>query len=68
VAFDRVLATRFGVAAVEAVADGALGEMVALQAGSITRVAVADAVGHLKTVDEEMLRTSAIFQVPYDRT
>ncbi len=31
VAFDRVLGTRFGVAAVEAAMDGAWGEMVALQ-------------------------------------
>jgi phosphofructokinase-like protein len=68
VAFDRVLATRFGVAAVDAVADGALGDMVALQSGAITRVAVADAVGHLKTVEADMLRASSIFQVPYDRT
>ena len=67
-AYDRVLATRFGVATVDAVADGALGQMVALQAGEITRVQVADAVGHLKMVEPAMLRTSAIFQVPYDRT
>ena len=32
-AFDRVLATRFGVAAIDAVHDGAFGQMVALQAG-----------------------------------
>ena len=38
-AFDRVLATRFGVAAIDAVHDGAFGQMVALQAGRIVRVA-----------------------------
>ena len=32
-AFDRVLATRFGIAAIEAVHDGAFGQMVALRAG-----------------------------------
>ena len=32
-AFDRVLATRFGIAAIDAVHDGAFGQMVALQAG-----------------------------------
>ena len=37
-AFDRVLATRFGVAAIDAVHDGAFGQMVALQAGEIVRV------------------------------
>ena len=50
-AFDRVLATRFGVAAIEAVHDGAFGQMVALQAGEIVRVPLAEAVGELKLVD-----------------
>jgi 6-phosphofructokinase 1 len=50
-AFDRVLATRFGVAAVTAVHDGAFGMMVALQAGEIVRVPIADAVSQAKTVD-----------------
>lgn len=68
VAFDRVLATRFGVAAVDAVRDGAFGQMVALQAGRMERVPVADAVAHLKLVDPEMLRTAGIFQQPYIRT
>lgn len=44
-AFDRVLATRFGVAAIDAVHDGAWGQMVALRAGSIVRVPLAEAVG-----------------------
>src|ERR687884_746441 len=50
-AFDRVLATRFGVAAIEAVHDGAFGQMVALQAGEIVRVPLSDAVGELKLVE-----------------
>ena len=37
-AFDRMLATRFGVAAVAAAHDGDFGQMVALQAGEIVRV------------------------------
>ena len=52
-AFDRVLATRFGIAAIEAVHDGAFGHMVALQAGEIVRVPLAEAVGELKTVDPD---------------
>jgi phosphofructokinase-like protein len=54
-AFDRVLATRFGVAAIEAVHDGAFGQMVALQAGQIVRVPLAEAVTELKTVDRGLL-------------
>ncbi len=53
-AFDRILATRFGVAAIDAVHDGATGQMVALQAGQIVRVPLADAVGRSKTVDPEL--------------
>jgi 6-phosphofructokinase 1 len=53
-AFDRVLATRFGVAAIDAVHDGANGQMVALQAGKIVLVPLADAVGTSKTVDPEL--------------
>jgi 6-phosphofructokinase 1 len=50
-AFDRVLATRFGVAAIDAVHDEAWGQMVALQCGNIVRVPLREAVGRLKTVD-----------------
>jgi 6-phosphofructokinase 1 len=60
-AFDRVLATRFGVAAIDAVHDGAWGSMVALQAGSIVRVPLSDAVGELKLVDPELYEVAAVF-------
>ncbi len=50
-AFDRVLATRFGVSAIDAVHEGELGKMVALQCGEIVRVPLSVAVGTLKTVD-----------------
>jgi 6-phosphofructokinase 1 len=53
-AFDRVLATRFGVAAIEAVHDGAWGTMVALRAGEIVRVPLAEAVGELKLVSPDL--------------
>jgi phosphofructokinase-like protein len=58
-AFDRVLATRFGVSAVGAVHDGAFGMMVALQAGDIVRVPIAEAVAHSKTVDLDLYRAVA---------
>lgn len=53
-AFDRVLATRFGIAAIDAVHDAAFGQMVALQAGHIVRVPLGEAVGSLKLVDREL--------------
>jgi len=49
--FDRILATRFGVAAVDLVAQGGFGKMVCLRAGKIEAVDIADAVGRMKTVD-----------------
>lgn len=49
-AFDRVLATRFGLAAIEAAHDGAWGQMVALRGTDIIRVPLGDATGTLKTV------------------
>jgi 6-phosphofructokinase 1 len=54
-AFDRVLATRFGIAAIEAVHDRAFGQMVALQADHIVRVPLTDALKELKTVDRDLL-------------
>jgi len=50
-AFDRVLATRFGVAAIDAVHAGAFGTMMALQAGEIVRVPLSAGVGQPKLVD-----------------
>ncbi len=58
-AFDRVLATRFGVAAIEAVHDRAFGQMVALQADQIVRVPLSDALRELKTVDPALLHEVA---------
>ena len=49
-AFDRVLATRFGLNAITAVHDQAWGTMVALQGTDIVRVPLQDATGVLKTV------------------
>src|SRR3546814_15707055 len=52
-AFDRVLAPRFGVAAIDAVHDGDFGKMVALRAGYTVLVPLPDAVGELKLVEPE---------------
>jgi ATP-dependent phosphofructokinase / diphosphate-dependent phosphofructokinase len=49
--YDRVLATRFGGAAVRAVADGCWGEMVALQSPNIVTIPFTQVLGDLKRVD-----------------
>ena len=60
-AFDRVLATRFGIAAIDAVEEGDFGKMVALSGTQIVRVPIGDAVGTLKTVDPGLYETAAVF-------
>jgi 6-phosphofructokinase 1 len=60
-AFDRVLATRFGVAAMEAVHDGRFGEMVALQAGEIVLVPLREALREPKTLDPRLFELASIF-------
>jgi ATP-dependent phosphofructokinase / diphosphate-dependent phosphofructokinase len=51
--YDRLLATRFGSAAVELVEQGRWGRMVALQGAVITSVPLGDAVSKEKRVDPE---------------
>jgi phosphofructokinase-like protein len=60
-AFDRVLATRFGIAAIDAVHDGASGSMVALRCGDIVRVPLAEATAELKLVDPSIYDTASVF-------
>lgn len=49
--YDRVLSTRFGLAAVDAVYDHAFGQMVVLKCGSIARVDMAMTAGQTRTID-----------------
>jgi len=51
--FDRILATEFGVAAVDLIAHGSFGKMVCLQNSRIRSVDIADAIGVLKMVDAD---------------
>ncbi len=60
-AFDRVLATRFGVAAIDAVHDHDFGKMVALRGNDIVRVPISEGVGTLKTLDPKILEVAEVF-------
>ncbi len=60
-AHDRVLATRFGVAAVELIKNEDYGKMVALQGNKIVPVTIDDAVSKLKTVDTDLYDIAKIF-------
>lgn len=53
-AFDRVLSTRYGIAAIDAAHDRVWGSMVALRSDKIIRVPIADAVAELKGVSPDL--------------
>lgn len=59
--YDRVLATRFGSAAAELVAEEEYGRMVGLKNGAIVSVPLEEVAGKLKTVppDCDLVRTAA---------
>jgi phosphofructokinase-like protein len=59
-AFDRVLATRFGLQAIGAVHDGAFGVMVALRGTDIVRVPLAEATRELKVVPADRYDESEV--------
>ena len=59
--FDRVLATRFGIKAVDLVLAGDFGKMVALQGNRIVAVPLADAVRRLKTLDMGLYDIAKVF-------
>jgi 6-phosphofructokinase 1 len=56
-----VLATRFGLAAIDAVQAGAYGQMVALRGTDIVRVPLAEATAELKTVPVERYQEAEVF-------
>lgn len=60
-AFDRVLASRFGVAAVDAIHEGGLGMMTSLAAGEIVLVPLAEAVAEVKKLDSDLWETAKVF-------
>jgi 6-phosphofructokinase 1 len=60
-AFDRWLATRFGLHAIEAVRDGDFGTMVALRGTDIVRVPIGDATAAIKTVDPGLYAEAGVF-------
>ncbi|TNE92870.1 MAG: ATP-dependent 6-phosphofructokinase [Deltaproteobacteria bacterium] len=67
VPFDRILATRFGVAAVDLVAEDRWGEMVRLQNGKVGGVPIREAIATYRLVDVhgEMMRTARAVGVEF---
>ena len=54
-AFDRMLATRYGIGAIDLVHRGEFGSMVAIQNNKITSVRIADAISKTRFVSQEFI-------------
>lgn len=60
-AFDRVLGTRFGIAAIDLVHQGKFGQMVCLDGNSIKSLPIIETIGKPKLVDEELYGVAEAF-------
>jgi phosphofructokinase-like protein len=60
-AFDRVLATRFGIHAIDAAHEGEWGKMTALRGTDIILADLSEATSDLKVVPEELYREAEVF-------
>jgi 6-phosphofructokinase 1 len=60
-AFDRVLATRLGIEAIDAAHENDYGKMVALRGPEIVRVPLEHALRELKTVDARLFDVASVF-------
>ena len=67
-AFDRVLATRYGLGAIDMVHRGEFGHMAALQSNKITSIPLRDAIARNRTVDDEIIAMAdGLFDVAPDK-
>jgi ATP-dependent phosphofructokinase / diphosphate-dependent phosphofructokinase len=60
-AFDRVLATRFGIAAIDLASSGAWGRMVALRGSDIADCPLDEAVSDIKRVPDDLYEVAEVF-------
>jgi 6-phosphofructokinase 1 len=60
-AFDRLLGTRYGVKAVDLIAEGKLGHMVCLKGNQITSIPLLEAMTKLKLVNQEWISMAEVF-------
>ena len=60
-AFDRVLATRFGIAAIDLVNDDQFGKMVALRGNKVIAVDLSEATKEIRKVDPKLYEIAQVF-------
>jgi 6-phosphofructokinase 1 len=63
-AYDRMLATRYGVAAIDLVHAGKFGQLVVLKGTQITNIPIADAIAKTRTVGKDLLDVMTGLQPP----
>jgi 6-phosphofructokinase 1 len=63
-AYDRMLATRYGVAAIDLVHAGKFGQLVVLKGTQITSIPIADAIAKTRTVGDDLLEVMTSLQPP----
>jgi 6-phosphofructokinase 1 len=61
IAFDRILATKFGIAAIDLVHEGKFGYIPVLQGNKIVPIPLKDVIGKRKTVDLELYEMASVF-------
>jgi len=61
IAFDRILATRFGIAVIDLVHKGKFGHMVAIKGNKMASASLKEVVGKRKTVDLELYDIASVF-------
>jgi 6-phosphofructokinase 1 len=67
-AFDRVLATRYGLGAIDMVHRGEFGRMAALRANKIVSIPLIEAISRNRVVDDETIQiVDGLFQKVADR-
>ena len=60
-AYDRILATRFGLKAADLVEEGNFGQMAALRGADVVAVSLQEATAQLKTVPDEWYEVARAF-------
>ncbi len=60
-AFDRILATRFGVAAIDLIRDGKFGHMVGIRGNKVVAVPLSEALKEPKNVDDDFYNVAKVF-------
>ena len=63
-AYDRMLATRYGSAAIDLVHEGKFGRLVVLRGTEITHIPLEDAIAKTRTIGDDLIALAAMLRIP----